>query len=98
VDLSGCLSNPEGRESVGLAAKAVALRAVGDGSMGAPAPAVRPWRVADRLGENIIAELLAKSAGGMTQRSLAAAYSISLSSVKRLLASKGRVATTARSM
>ena len=68
---------------------ALAERAVegltGDGSTGAPAPAARPWRVVSRLGEQTMRSLVADSRAGMTNHSLAERYSISLSSVKRIL-------------
>jgi DNA-binding GntR family transcriptional regulator len=50
----------------------------------APAPP-RRWRLVDRLGEQIIRDLLRDSRAGITQRRLAVRYGISLSSVKRLL-------------
>jgi DNA-binding GntR family transcriptional regulator len=49
------------------------------------APQRQRWRLVDRLGEQIIRELLRDSDSGATQRSLAERYGISLSSVKRLL-------------
>jgi hypothetical protein len=95
VDLRGRLSNREAREAVGLAARAVAGQAPEDrsprapapadeGATSAPAPGGRPWRVVDRLGEQIIGELLAARRTGMTLRSLAQRYGVSESTVKRL--------------
>jgi hypothetical protein len=71
---------------VGLAARAIG-GLEGTGSTSAPAPA-RPWLVVDRLGEETIRKLIADRSAGMTQRSLARRYDVSLSSVKRSLASK----------
>jgi hypothetical protein len=48
-------------------------------------PAPRRWRLADRLGEQIIHDVLRDSREGATQRWLAERYGISVSSVKRLL-------------
>jgi len=44
------------------------------------------WRVVDRLGEQIILELLRDSRAGIPQRELAERYGISVSSVKRFVA------------
>jgi hypothetical protein len=47
--------------------------------------ATRPWSLRDRLTERDIAELITAYRDGATAASLAAAHSLSLSSVKRLL-------------
>jgi len=51
----------------------------------APAKAQRRWRLVDRLGEQIILELVRSSRTGTTHRALAERYGISVSSVKRVL-------------
>jgi hypothetical protein len=50
-----------------------------------PAPQRQPWRLVDRLGEQIICDLLRDRRTGATHRVLAVRYGVSLSSVKRLL-------------
>jgi len=45
----------------------------------------RRWRLVDRLGEQIIREILAQRQSGLAKRALADRYNISLSSVKRIL-------------
>jgi DNA invertase Pin-like site-specific DNA recombinase len=49
------------------------------------APQRQRWRLVDRLGEEIIQEMLHDSHSGATQRRLAERYGISLTSVKRVL-------------
>ena len=49
------------------------------------APQRQRWRLVDRLGEQIIRDLLRDSRTGTTHRALAERYGISLSSVKRVL-------------
>jgi hypothetical protein len=49
------------------------------------ATSYRRWRVADRLGSQVVGQLLADRRSGMTKPALAARYAISLSSVKRML-------------
>jgi DNA invertase Pin-like site-specific DNA recombinase len=45
----------------------------------------RRWRLVDRLGEQIIREILTHRQSGLTKRALADRYNISVSSVKRIL-------------
>ena len=90
MELRGRLSNPGAVEAVELASQAVAARAAdGGGHKGAsaasPPPSARRWRLIDRLGEKIILDLLADSRAGATKQVLVERYSISMSSVKRLL-------------
>ena len=54
-------------------------------SAASPPSARRRWRLADRLGEQTIRELLTDSRAGTPQRELAERYGISVSSVKRIL-------------
>jgi hypothetical protein len=49
------------------------------------ATSYRRWRVADRLGSQVVGRLLADRRSGMTKPALAARYAISLSNVKRML-------------
>jgi Winged helix-turn-helix DNA-binding len=84
VDLRGRLSNPDIRDVVAHAAKLVSHVSVDHGSTSSPRQAGRRWRLIDRLGEQIIRELLRESRAGITQPRLAERYGISLSSVKRL--------------
>jgi DNA-binding Lrp family transcriptional regulator len=49
------------------------------------APQRQRWRLVDRLGEQIIRDLLRDSRTGTTHSALAERYGISLSSVKRVL-------------
>jgi methylphosphotriester-DNA--protein-cysteine methyltransferase len=72
---------------VALAERAVAgrkLEGVGSSSS-SPARATRPWRLVDRLGEQIIIELVAGKRSGATKRVLAERYGVSPSGVKRIL-------------
>jgi hypothetical protein len=56
-----------------------------DGTSPCPAALVRRWRLADRLGEQSIRELIADRRAGATKGELVERYGISMSSVKRLL-------------
>jgi DNA invertase Pin-like site-specific DNA recombinase len=56
-----------------------------EGTPPRPSAPVRRWRLADRLGEQIIREILAQRQSGLAKRALADRYNISLSSVKRIL-------------
>jgi hypothetical protein len=85
VDLRGRLSNPEVRAVVAQATQAVAGVKVDCGDEPSPPAAGPRWRLIDRLGEEIIRELVRDSHSGATQRRLAECYGISLSSVKRVL-------------
>jgi DNA invertase Pin-like site-specific DNA recombinase len=89
VELRGRLSNPAVEALVqDVTQVAAGIRA--DRSDQAtpstpPLPPPRRWRLVDRLGEQIIRDLLRDSRTGITQRRLAERYEISTSSVKRLL-------------
>jgi DNA invertase Pin-like site-specific DNA recombinase len=85
VELRGRFSNPDVRAVVAQATQAVAGVKVGYGDEASPAVARPRWRLVDRLGEQIIRDLLRDSHSGATQRRLAERYGISLSSVKRVL-------------
>jgi hypothetical protein len=62
--------------------------------------ATRPWSLRERLTERDIAELINAYRDGTTAASLAAAYALSLKSVKRLLRTAGvrRTPPTQRAM
>jgi hypothetical protein len=87
VDLRGRFSNPEIRAMVAQVAQLAAGINVEEDQQehSALAPQRQRWRLVDRLGEQIIQEMLHDSHWGATQRSLAERYGISLSSVKRVL-------------
>jgi hypothetical protein len=85
VDLRGRLSNPGIRDIVAHTAKLVSRVSVDHGSTSAPRRTARRWRLVDRLGEQIILEIVRSSHAGTTHRALAERYGISLSSVKRVL-------------
>jgi hypothetical protein len=65
-------------------AKLVSRVSVDHGST-QPRRTARRWRLVDRLGEQIILEIVQSSHAGTTHRALAERYGISLSSVKRVL-------------
>jgi hypothetical protein len=92
VDLRGRLSNPDIMDVVVHAAKLVSNVSVDHGSTSSRLQAGRRWRLVDRLGEQIIRELLLDSGMGTPQRRLAERYGISLSSVKRLTRRAGEQA------
>jgi hypothetical protein len=85
VDLRGRLSNPDMREVVASAAQAVSCIQADDGQGSSSPSAPRRWKLVDRLGEQILRDLLKDSGTGATKHALAQRYGISLSSVKRLL-------------
>ncbi len=85
MDLRGRLSNPEVREVVAQAAQAVNAIKVGAGHAVSLPPALRRWRLVDRIGADAIHKLAADADSGTTKRELAERYGISLSSVKRIL-------------
>jgi len=85
VDLRGRLSNPGIRDIVAHTAKLVSRVSVDHGSTSAPRRTARRWRLVDRLGEQIILEIVRSSHAGTTHRALAERYGISLSSVKGVL-------------
>jgi DNA invertase Pin-like site-specific DNA recombinase len=85
VDLRGRFSNPEVRAVVAQVTQAIAGVKVDSGDEPSPPLSGPRWRLIDRLGEQIIQEMLHDSHSGATQRSLAERYGISLSSVKRVL-------------
>jgi hypothetical protein len=78
------LSNTHFRDILADTAEVDNGLGIGDGST-ASAPRARNWRVVDRLGEQVMSDLLRDSCDGTTQRLLAERYGISVSSVKRLL-------------
>ncbi len=78
-------SNPDIRDVVAHAAQAVAHIKINHGSTASPLSVRRRWRLVERLGEQIIRELLSDSHAGTPKRELAERYGISVSSVKRIL-------------
>ena len=84
MDLRGRLSNPHYRDILADTARVVNGLEIDHGSTASPTRA-RNWRVVDRLGEQVIRELLRDSRDGTSQRELAERHGISLSSVKRIL-------------
>jgi hypothetical protein len=84
VELRGRYSNPEVREAVALAAQAVAGIKAEDRQVVSPTPP-RRWRLVDRLGQQVIRQLLADRRAGATKRELVERYGISMGSVKRIL-------------
>jgi hypothetical protein len=84
VDLGGCYSNPKALEATALAAQAIDGIKI-DSPRPSPSPAAQRWRLLDRLGEQIVNDLLEDRRLGMTNLRLVEQYSISLSSVKRIL-------------
>ena len=78
-------SNPDVRDIVAHAAQAVTHVKLDHYRAASPLSARRRWRLVDRLGEQIIRELLTDSRAGTPQRELAERYGISVSSVKRIL-------------
>ena len=87
MDLWGRFSNPEVRAVVAQVAQLADAIKVEEGQQERPAlaPQRQRWRLVDRLGEQIIRDLLRDSRTGTTHRALAERYGISLSSVKRVL-------------
>jgi Trp operon repressor len=84
LELVRLYSNPDVRDIVAHAAQAVTHVKL-DHSAPLSLAARRRWRLVDRLGEQIIRELLTDSRAGTPQRELAERYGISVSSVKRIL-------------
>jgi hypothetical protein len=88
VELVGRYSNPDVRDIVAHAAQAVTHLKLDHYSAAPPLPPTRRrWRLVDRLGEEIIRELLTNSCAGTPQGELAERYGISVSSVKRIATS-----------
>ena len=85
MELVRLYSNPDVWDIVARAAKAVTHAKLDHYSAASPLSAHRRWRLVDRLGEQIICELLTDSRAGTPQRELAERYGISVSSVKRIL-------------
>jgi hypothetical protein len=85
VELVRLYSSPDVRGIVAHAAQAVTRVKLDHYSAASPLSARRHWRLVDRLGEQIIHELLTDSRAGTQQRELAERYDISVSSVKRIL-------------
>jgi hypothetical protein len=71
VDLRGRLSNPDIRDAVGQTALVLADVKIDNASTASPTSARRRRRLVDRLGEQIISDLLRDSGVGTTQRRLA---------------------------
>jgi DNA invertase Pin-like site-specific DNA recombinase len=69
---------------VALVAQTIMDVEIDGGRAYSPAPPWR-WRLVDRLGEQVIRELIADGRAGATKRELVERYGISLSSVKRIL-------------
>jgi hypothetical protein len=84
VDLRGRLSNPDIQDIVTHTAKLAPPVPADHGSTSSPRQTSRRCRLVDRLGEQIIQELVADSRTGATKRELAERYGVSLSSVKRI--------------
>jgi len=61
------------------------MRGLRGGDYSTRATPRRRWRVADRLGSQVVGQLLADNKSGMTKPALALRYGISLSSVKRMV-------------
>jgi hypothetical protein len=70
---------------VGQATQAIKRVQVEGGDEASPGLPGQRWRLIDRLGEQIIRDLLRDRRAGTTHRALADRYVISLSSVKRVL-------------
>jgi DNA invertase Pin-like site-specific DNA recombinase len=85
VELRGRFSNPKVRAIVAQATQAVTVDRVDSGDEASPPLAGQTWRLIDRLGEQIIRDLLRDRRTGTTHCALAERYGISLSSVKRVL-------------
>jgi hypothetical protein len=84
VDLRGRLSNTDIRDVVAHAAQAVTGSKIDHESTASPPLSGRRWRLVDRLGEQILRDMLRDSRMGTTQQRLAERYGVSVSSVKRL--------------
>jgi len=95
VELRGCYSNPKALEMVELAERAIDGIEIDAGRVPSPPP-TRRWRLADRLGEQVIREMLQDRWSGMTKRAFAVRHGISLSSVKRILFSKEKTRRAGR--
>jgi hypothetical protein len=85
VELVGRYSNPRSLETVSQAAEAITNIEPKTSQAVSNLRVHGPWRLRDRLGEQVIASILRDSQAGTTQRRLAERYGISLSSVKRVL-------------
>jgi DNA-binding GntR family transcriptional regulator len=67
------------------AGQVIAGLKIDHGSTASHSGVPKRWRLVDRLGEQIIRDLLRDSRAGTTQQRLAERYAISVSSVRRLL-------------
>ena len=85
MDLRGRFSNPEVRAVVASIGKLTARINSDHSHTAAPTQAPRRWRLVDRLGAQVIGDLLRDRHAGATHHALAERYGISLSSVKRVL-------------
>jgi hypothetical protein len=95
VDLRGCYSNPQVVEAMALAEQAIKDIKI-DGERFCSRAPRRRWRLTDRLGEQIILQVVNDRRSGMTKLALAKRYGISLSSVKRILRQEVLGATEGR--
>ena len=85
MELRGRFSNPEVRDLVASVGELAAGISSDHSHPAARTQAPRRWPLVDRLGMQIIGDLVRDSRSGATHRALAERYSISLSSVKRVL-------------
>jgi DNA invertase Pin-like site-specific DNA recombinase len=87
VELRGCYSNPQAIEALALAEHTIKDVKIDGGRVYSSTPP-RRGRLVDRLGEQIIRQLLEERRAGATKRELVERYGISMSSVKRILRRK----------
>ncbi|MEP6527857.1 MAG: hypothetical protein ABJA86_11910 [Nocardioidaceae bacterium] len=85
VELKGRFSNPDVREVVASVGHLAAGINSDHSHTAAPTQAPRRWRLVDRLGEQVIGDLLRDRHAGATHHALAERYGISVSSVKRVM-------------
>ena len=85
VELRGRFSNPEVQDLVESVGQLTAEINSDHSHTAAPTQAPRRWRLVDRLGEQVIGDLLRDRHAGATHHALAERYGISVSSVKRVM-------------